>query len=633
MSFTHSLTRLRNKCSKALFLLLASVAVWGSPLPAFSQEEPAPLDYSKITEESLKTDLPRYFEDKALTKVKSKIKVDQIENPFIRQLVTAAKSGQYDVKSRAHTYTAYEPVNILAKRMKTSEYSKYENPTGICFEDDEKVVLYADGIKEEGISLKVRDFRDNKEFSHPIENGINVFPVKNRGLAYISYYTPNFKTAPKIKVHILSGKVNGVFDSSVHKKEDWAKILNGTTCEMLDIVGKQVHLVYSTEKLKEFCPERGLELINLYDELIHMQHQIMGLIKYKKQPKNRMLGRSMWRGFMHADGMGAAFHNDTLKELADPDRLRKGAWGVSHEFGHVNQVRPGMKWVSTTEVTNNLYSIWAQYKMNPAYVNLEDEHHNDGDGNRVKGGRFNAYLNYAIVHGEQWLCQRGPDKMNDYQNGGDHFVKLCPLWQLQLYFMVARQGNPEFLADIFEIVRNTDETKLSNGQLQLNFMKNVCDTTKQDLTDFFVTAGMLKPIDKDMDDYSRAQLTITKADCDKLIRYAKKYKKPASPVIHYISRRSVDAYIKRLPVSGTYGEGVAVKGNTITVSHDVWKNVTVFEAYKDKELVRITLVGTNFPEDNSATLVQYPEGCTSLEAVSWDGKRTLVYGKRPGGKK
>lgn len=614
------------------FALLVAFAMVLGLSPALSQEETSS-SAPALTEESF-TDLSsKIFANKSFTKLKdgfSAQAIEKIPDPLLRDVASAMKAGKYDVKNRFRVHTAYEPVNILAKRLKTSEYSKYENPTGILFSADEPAIIYMEGIKDDAPQLKVRDFPENKEDSKPLKNGINILSLKNGGMGYISYYTPNYKTAPKIKAHILTGKVNGVFDSSVNKARDWKPILNNTCAPTLDIVGKHVHLVYATEQLKKFCPERGLELINLYDRIITFQHEMMGLIKYKIRPKNRMLGRSIWNGFMHADGMGAAFHYNTLNELADPDKLKKGAWGVAHEFGHVNQTRPGMKWVSTTEVTNNLFSIWTQYQLNPSYINLEDEPHNDGDGNRVKGGRFNSYLNYAIVHGEQWLCQKGPDKMKDYENGGDHFVKLCPLWQLQLFFMVARQSNPQFLPDIFEIVRKTDESKLSNGQMQLNFMKNVCDVTQIDMTDFFVTVGMLKPIDKDMDDYSRAQLTITQEDCDKLIAYAKKYRKPSSPVVHYISRRSVDAYKNKLPVTGTYGQGVEEKPNhTLIVSHDIWKNVTVFEAYKDDKLERITLVGTNYPEDNSATLVQYPDGCTRLEAVAWNGKRTLVFGKRP----
>ena len=32
-------------------------------------------------------------------------------------------------------------------------------------------------------------------------------------------------------------------------------------------------------------------------------------------------------------------------------------------------------------------------------------------------------------------------------------------------------------------------------------------------------------------------------------------------------------------------------------------------------------------KDNSSTLVVYPEGATRVEAVGWDGKRVLAYGK------
>ena len=39
------------------------------------------------------------------------------------------------------------------------------------------------------------------------------------------------------------------------------------------------------------------------------------------------------------------------------------------------------------------------------------------------------------------------------------------------------------------------------------------------------------------------------------------------------------------------------------------------------------MVGTDSP-DRSTTLVRYPAGSTRIEAVAWDGTRTLVYGSR-----
>lgn len=210
----------------------------------------------------------------------------------------------------------------------------------------------------------------------------------------------------------------------------------------------------------------------------------------------------------------------------------------------------------------------------------------------------------------------------------DHFVKLAPLWQLELYFKVAGKGNPDFYPDIFYKAIKMDTRGKKDGELQLAFMKNACDVSRQDLTDFFRKTGMLKPIDQELDDYTCARMTITEADCRNLVAYARKYKKPESPVIYYISVNSVEAYKNRLPVRGSYNQGITEQGNRRIISHDVWKNVVVFETYKDNELVRATMVGTD-SKDNSSTTVTYPEGSTRIEAVSWDGKRTLVYGKRP----
>ena len=64
-----------------------------------------------------------------------------------------------------------------------------------------------------------------------------------------------------------------------------------------------------------------------------------------------------------------------------------------------------------------------------------------------------------------------------------------------------------------------------------------------------------------------------------------------------------------------------------TVSHSVWKNVVAFETYAGNELVEVCIVGTG-TIDNSSTFIRYPKGATRIEAVSWDGKRTLVCGTR-----
>lgn len=559
-------------------------------------------------------------------------RIDRMKDPFMRSLARQMAEKKFDRKARTVTAKPYEPVADLANRLHTGQYSKFENPTGIFFEEGEDVMLVMGNPKGESLNLVIHNFgRDGGHSSYRLKEGVNKIKAKNKGLGYIEYFTPNYKKAPKVRLSVLSGKVNGVFVRGVSKNSDWQRMLEKSPTEVVDIVGRRVHLVYPVEELRKFCPDKGEELIALYDRIISMEQHIMGLYKYRMLPKNRMFGRVIWNGFMHADGMGAAFHNGTMSEVGNPDRIPRNSWGIAHEFGHVNQVSPAMKWVSTTEVTNNIYSAYVNYKLNPSSMRLEHERINGGDGNMI-GGRFNAYLNNGILKGEHWLLQSGPDKSPGWNNRPmvhDHFVKLTPLWQLELYFKVAGRGNPDFYPDIFHRAIKMDTKGKKDGELQLAFMKNACDVARLDLTDFFRITGMLKPIDQELDDYTCARMTITEADCNKLIAYARKYKKPESPVIYYISANSVEAYKNCLPVQGVYNQGVTEQNGRRVISHDVWKNAAVFETYRDRKMVRITMVGTD-SKDNSSTTVPYPEGSTRIEAVSWNGERTLVYGRRPG---
>lgn len=476
-------------------LLLALCGVLGGSVLSAQEAGGAP-----ITEEGLKALDSNVFANEYMLALKPNVtrdRIARIKDPFVRGLATRMAEKKFDRKARALTAEPYEPVKDLAERLRTSQYSKFENPTGIFFEEGEDVLLVMGDPKGEKLNLVIHNFgRDGGHSSYPLKEGVNIIRAKNKGLGYIEYFTPNYKKAPKVHLSILSGKVNGVFVGGVSKNSDWKKMLENSPTEVVDIVGSRVHLVYPVEELKQFCPDKGEELIALYDRIIGMEQQIMGLYKYRMLPKNRMFGRVIWNGFMHADGTGAAFHNGTMKEVGNPDRIPGSAWGIAHEFGHVNQVRPAMKWVSTGEVTNNIYSAYVNYMLNPSSMRLEHERINGGDGNMI-GGRFNAYLNNGILKGENWLVQSGPDKRSGGDNRPmvhDHFVKLAPLWQLELYFKVAGKGNPDFYPDIFYKAIKMDTRGKKDGELQLAFMKNACDAARQDLTDFFRKRACSSPL-------------------------------------------------------------------------------------------------------------------------------------------
>ena len=575
----------------------------------------------------------RYFTDITFSELQSGTTtqdIANIKNTFLQNIAAFLISGKYPKEFRVQQFEPYRDVSDLAKELKTSTYSQFENMTGMYFTKDEEIVVFVGSTNGQAISLRVKDFGSSGDDNgYPLSEGVNVFKMKGKGNGYINYYTPDFQSAGRIKIHIASGKVNGYFDIVRHSEEDGKKLLDNAVSEIMDIRGKRTQLAYSVASLKKQCYGQLGELIKEYDNIIGIEQTMLGLEKFNRLPKNRMFGRVIWTGYMYADGWGAGFHDNTMATVANPTNIRKENWGIAHEFGHVNQVRPGMNWVGTTECTNNIYSAWVQYCYTPD--NLRLEHENIGGS---IGGRFNAFLNNGIVKGQEWGIQGGPDAAyganSDGKWGGDHFVKLAPLWQLQLYYHVAGLGNswykPYFWADIFEKVRNTDETGLTHGQMQINFVKNTCDAVKEDLSDFFIKIGMLKEVDKIFDDYTSARKTITKPMIDEAINYAKKYPKPITDYIYYISGNSIDVYKYKLKVSGQYNIGIS--GSTSKqILHSNWNNVVVFETYAGSNLLNITMVGTG-SNGNLLTNVPYPEGATRIEAVGYDGTKILVFGVR-----
>ena len=220
------------------------------------------------------------------------------------------------------------------------------------------------------------------------------------------------------------------------------------------------------------------------------------------------------------------------------------------------------------------------------------------------------------------------DFTEPWQYNHSPWPRVVPFWQLQLYNGLTGLGKEDFYAQVSEIVRKTNYPKGfddKSGELQVAFAKNSCDVMQADMTPFFIKCGMLRAIDDSVSDYGGSRkMLITQAMIDEVVNYASKYQDPASPVIHYISVNSLNAFKNRSAVVGQFGQGVSPLGNNnYKISHDIWKNVVVFEAYAGNVLKCVTMVGTG-TTDNSSTTALVPEGCDRLVAVAWDGIRIDV---------
>ena len=534
--------------------------------------------------------------------------------------------GDKDSVYRNRVFRAYLPLQVLRETLRTNNYSSFENPTGIYYSAGETVTVDIEGEAPQGLSFIIHDFGpDGGHAEIPLKSGKNTFAAPVKGLGYFNYRSDNPAKAAALKVRLEGGYVNGVFTRH-DDAATWERMLKNAKGNILDILGERVQLAYNVDGLQQHCPKNGPELVKIYDDVIRMEQELLGWERYNCHPGNHIHGRVQWRGFMHADGIGSAYVNTHLGEVADVKRLKQSAWAIAHEFGHINQCRPGMMWAGTQEVTVNIFAAWCCYMINPANSRLEHEVTPvAGTNERMRGGRMDSYVNSALVRRQLWQFMTGPDYGLDNVPGkrtGDHFVSLAPLWQLQLYLAVAR-GNDGFYPYIFDLARK-DAADTPHGQLRVQFCTRAADAVKLDLSEFFVKTGILAPMNRMVEDYQSHHVTITPDMCRAAIAHMQQYPKPDSSVIYYISANSVDIFKKRLDVKKSRDFALEVANGMATIPADKWENAVAFECYNGSKLSRIALRGLNH-EDNATTDIIVPEGATSIKAVQWDGKRFTIW--------
>ncbi|RYZ97817.1 MAG: hypothetical protein EOP47_20820, partial [Sphingobacteriaceae bacterium] len=590
------------------------------------------------------------FNDDLYTALKpgtTQAQVDAISNSFFKAMANCMMASTYNYRYRTQEYQPHGIVKTLAAKNKTAPYSEFENPTGIYFDSGSEVIIFVGPqAASHSISLKVADLTVHGAYvinSYYLKPGFNSVSITTGGLGYIDYFTDNVSATP-VKINIASGKINGVFDVTKDSPADWMWMAHNTVHPKIDLVGKYISLLYDKDLLKKYNPTDIRPLISLYDSVVNIQFQQMGFGKYNIMPKNRMFAIAHHTGGLYAGGVGMHFDYSWGEEnyVSVQGILNKddgdNIWGVAHELGHYNQLRPSLKWIGMTEVTNNIYSTYAQFTMGPSkYVNIRYERENEGG---VIGGSYRNYFNDAIISKKNFAAQ------SSVRGNSISF------WQLQLYYQFAGalRGAPTFeerisgakpaptngdadyamwLGDMMQVQRGRNDTGVSNGQHALNYVKDACDAVKEDLTDYFLKIGLLKAIDTTIVDYTSQTYKITQSDVDATIASikAKNYPAPVSPVIYYLSAHSLNAFKNKLLADGIYKQGVVESNNQLTISHSDWKNVVVYEIYDTADkLLEISIAGMG-GTTNMQTILSYPANADYVWAVSYDGSKKLVYAR------
>ena len=562
-----------------------------------------------------------YFADNLCTQLRPEItdeQISQIPVAEIREMAQAMRKGTYSTEFRMGTFTAYRPLSELQGELKNSYlYNNHENPTGITFKEDETALIMVEGIGEQPVALQVRNFGPSvfAASTYPLQNGLNVVKLSHKGNGYINYYTSSWKTAPKVTIHFLNATEQGYFSPKYkgHTNDDWKRLLANAKGDCLDMHGEFCDCVFPVSSFKANCPNDGEWLMATYDSIISVEREIMGIFKYKHEVPNRQCAITVATsgGLYHASNDGFCVPVNALRDPTS-NITHYDFWGAAHEFGHQNQTQ-GLRWIGLTEVTNNIMSAYVQHKLQAnGYHRLENE---------SNGFRYYDFFEYNVMKGGQFIPHAN----------GDVFCTLVPFWQLLIYTRIAGI-QPDAYPELYETLRNQSAlSSMSDGQQQVNFMKQWCHITKTNYLPFFKQVGMFKTVNASIEDYSTRQLTITQAMLDNLEKEINDANYPEPPsALCYLDVNNYPAFRdKAALVENTVGRGCSVSGNTVRIQHNQWKNVVGFETYKaDGTLLHMTNYGhgdSAIKPTMTSVVWNSSEKPAYIMAVGYDGTRVKCY--------
>ena len=616
-----------------------------------------------------KDEYAKYFTDAIFSELKPEVTSSEgIEDPMLKALVdNLLTDAEGYSKFRIGEYEPYLSTETLLDILKSSNYyNNYENPTGIYLKAGESCLVAVDGIdNQHPVKLTIKNWvEDESSSTYPLRNGLNYITASTEGNLFVSYYTDDLENSPNIKAHFINAPIQGYWDQATMTNADWVELLKGRSVNDNSILitrSEHAQLAFPVSAWLKYCPTNVDSTMTLYQQVQWAQRDMLGLEKYGRQVKNRQLYFATTYGFMAAVNEGAYCNVNSLDAIMVPDAKRFDFWGVGHEWGHNNQISTGFKWSGCGETTNNIFASWGQihFTGNPHTLRLEDEVCGVGEYSNMRGGRMQTYFEEALRKGVPWQLQDGPDYYGTtptektiwgYDADGnylgyvtttsrnyDHFVKLAPFWQLNLWGTLAGKC-PDIIPMVIESIRSTPNYESyynTNGKKQVNWMKLACDSAKIDLLPFFEKAGMLRPINAYIEDYNAGWNIITEQMIADLKTYVKQQGYPAfTEEINYINGHNYTIYRDglKLDVPKTLGEGCTVNGNKVKVLHSAVKNAVAYETYNSKgELLRITMYGLGSDDQHSYTQVLYPtskdadQSSAYIMAVGYDGTRIKIY--------
>lgn len=549
------------------------------------------------------------FTDQTCSELKEGVTEQNIKdcsNSLYRNIAQAMYKGTYKCDFRIQEFPACAQPQTHARENRLNGFSLYENVTGIFVDKGEKFIVLVGDMHGESVTLKINDVSvaNSSGATFPLRSGFNEMEMPCKGLVYVAYHTQNYKTAKPIKIHFVTGEVNGYFDVTKHTKEQWPSIIGNSVFAFFDMVGRRSHITFSSTDFSQYCDDPFV-LMEQYDRLMDLGEELTGLKKYERKLTNKVYvcyNRGSGGAMAAAENVIIWNRNNSysIPDAVSADMF--GLWGVAHELGHELQIRPGrQRYNGMLEVTNNLLPIYAQLKL--------------GEKSRLftsittgQGQTFQSEFERAMTYYGAEL------RPHNYNMKGKRTVltKLVPYWQLCLYASEVR--GEDWFEDYYEELRKSKNNS-SNGDAQIDVIRIFCNVSKLNLLEFFEHTGFLTPTDDYTDNGEKDKFTVTQDMIDKLEKEieAEGYPKPDVQFWRLTDQKeNIDAFKQKKSVVA----GKASRfGKTFTMTG--WQNVAAYEVYTNGKLVFVS------PHQNF-TVEGAVDESTYVNAVSATGEETKV---------
>ena len=409
------------------------------------------------------------------------------------------------------------------------------DPTGIYVQAGDILTVYVGEIPADG-TLLLRNVPKNSATgdAYTLTQGFNILKIQSEGCLFVDYEVDNTTNgaAPytaldqyaNVTLHIEGGQVNGAFSTLRGDTDaDWAFMKEKLFqhYDYLQLRSRKKIFNMRADYVLSACPEKMVELLEEWDKIVEMEHEIMGLkAEFGDYFNTPMMAVSITgSSHMYASSFGTYYNETTLSEVMSYENLFAGGslWGPAHEIGHINQAVINI--IGQSEVSNNLFSNIAVFR----------------NGHLTSRADYISTTFQNMANGVYWQSRELWERTHLY---------------FQIYQFCQIQGyRPNFYQDFFKALRADPCTRVKDTFVDatddyLKFYKKACEVSGYDLTELFQAYGFfivpqqtsytLKGVTKDafqVGDYGTFYLVVTKEMIEAAIAEVKALNLPKANIV------------------------------------------------------------------------------------------------------